>query len=368
MDCGVDDIAIEDIVASTRIRLARNIKDRKFPNWCNDDELADIFNFLSATVTDAAKSLHKPCKLKTYRISDLGSPDYIEALCSSNFISKELLDRPPEGSGFVSDTKFNFSSDFFSVMINEEDHLRIQYFTGTYDLHKAWEKADELDNEISKRVDYAFNRKLGYLTACPSNLGTGMRASVMLAIPGLVIMNEFESTCRAIDRLGFNVRGCNGEGTSTLSCLIQISNRGTLGMSEQQVLADLTEIVDEVIYQERKARLYAMRKTPERLNDFVARGIAIVQNARIINSEDAANALYAVAFGILLGMVSGFSIEKCQKATFDSKHSSIRMLMAKDFSTAEIDNPDMRDAYRARLLRAATKNAKFIPWPDSRWE
>lgn len=367
-DCSGTDIPLKDIVVSTRIRLARNISGCKFPNWCSEEELNGIFNTLSTAVSDAAKAVDPSSRMKVYRMDEFGADGATEALCSGNFISKELLDRPPSGAGFVSDTTFKTRSDFFSVMINEEDHLRIQHFSGEYDLMRSWRLADELDTEIGKRVGYAFNRRLGFLTACPSNLGTGMRASVMLAVHGLAMINEFDSSCRAVDRLGFNVRGCNGESTVTSSCMIQVSNRGTLGLSETRVLADLGDVVDELILQERKARIYLMRRTPERLNDYVARAVAVLQSARIINSEDAVNALAAVEFGISLGMVSGITAAKCRKLSNDSMPGPVRKAVEKKFSPEAADNPDTRDAFRAKQLRTAMKSAEFVPWPDLVWE
>ncbi len=349
------------VVVSSRIRLARNLADAPFPDWAPPDDRLRVF----ARVVQAAvpAGVEVGMALEAAQVAD--DEDLAGCLYESHCISHDLLGRGP-GAGFLLDANASPNdSQRFSMMVNEEDHIRIQVFRADYRLEDAWKAADRFDTALERRLRYAFSKKLGYLTACPSNLGTGMRASVMLALPGLVACNEFESTCRAVDRLGFNARGLNGENSSTSSCLVQISNRGTLGFSEADVIARLEKIVNEVIRVERQARRYSMTKGCVFLNDMVARGLAVLQSAHIITAEEAQNALASVRLGVSLGMVRHVRAEEIDAISAACGHYALRRALLLDGAIREeVDDPDFRDAARANFIRPNLARASFHPLPE----
>ena len=349
------------VVVSSRIRLARNLADAPFPDWATIDQLNEIFQRVVDAATDAGEDVGM--NLKYGLIGE--DENFAGLLFERQLISRDLISRGA-AAGYILDLDAKSQSDMrFSVMVNEEDHLRIQVIRFDDRIEDAWSFADKYDTALSRRLPYAFSKKLGYLTACPSNLGTGMRASFMLSLPGLVACDEFESTCRAIDRLGFNARGVNGENSSTPSCMVQISNRGTLGFSEGDVIARLRKVVDEVVRVECQARRYSMTKGALFLNDMVARSLAVLQNARMIQADEAQNALTAVRLGVELGLVRHFRVDEAETLSGECGRYALRSsLLQEGFSAENLDNPDFRDAIRADILRKALSNATFNPLPD----
>ncbi len=346
------------IVVSSRIRLARNLAEAPFPDWAPPDDRLRVFSRVVQAALPAGADVGMP--LEYAQVSD--NENLAGCLYESHYISRDLLGRGP-GAGYLLEADIRPDApEHFSMMINEEDHIRIQVFRSDYQLEKAWKTADRFDTALERRLGYAFSKKLGYLTACPSNLGTGMRASVMLALPGLVACDEFESTCRAVDRLGFNARGVNGENTSTSSCLVQISNRGTLGFSETDVIARLKKVVDEVIRVERQARLYSLTKGTLFLNDMVSRGLAVLQGAYVITAEEAQNAITCVRLGVSLGMVRHARVEDLDALSAACGHYALRQsLLLEGATQEEVDDPDSRDASRADLVRNVLARASFHP-------
>lgn len=344
------------IVLSSRIRLARNLAGERFPDWSDADALSRIF----LKVANAAEAAGMALGLRLLAI-DLGKysdSDIVRSLCESNVISQTLLDRG-EGAGFLipvaSDTDLNVP---FSLMVNEEDHIRLQVVRHDEDLEAAYQAADLFDTELGQHLDYAFGKRLGYLTSCPSNLGTGLRASMMLALPGLYLLDDFDAVCRAVDRLGYNTRGRNGEGTNATGGVVQISSRGTLGFTESEVIIGLHKVVDEVIRCERQARRHLLHKEPVVLEDYVARAFSLLRNARLLGSDEAYASLMAIRLGHELGLVRRIAkgmIDELLRATSPA-HTQHMMAGAK-MPAERIENPDERDAFRADLVRDALRRA-----------
>ncbi len=361
----VPDAKLGKVVVSSRIRLARNLADEPFPDWASTGRLEEILVKVAEAAVAAGDEIGMP--LSAYRLEDGTILNFAGRLFEAHFISRDLMNRGA-GAGYLlaQAGKNGVAGSSFAMMVNEEDHLRIQVFRDDYALEDAWKLADRFDTALSKRLAYAFSKKLGYLTACPSNLGTGMRASVMLSLPGLVACDEFESTCRAVDRLGFNARGVNGENTSTSSCLVQISNRGTLGFSETDVIARLKKVVDEVVRVELQARRYSMTKGAVFLDDMVARSLSLLQFAYILQAEEALNALTAVRLGVELGMVRHLRISEVESLEAACGHYAILGDLIADGCTAEeADDPDVRDQFRASMVRRAVARATLHPFSDN---
>ena len=348
------------VVLSSRVRLARNIAGEHFPDWSSPQALKRVFVRASKAALAAGHDLG--IELEAFRAN--ADEDLAGCLYESHLISKDLMNRG-DGAGILLPVPGQKRSDCLSIMINEEDHIRIQAFNGNYNLEATWKLADAFDSALEKYIDYAFSKKQGYLTSCPSNLGTGMRASVMLTLPGLLVCNEFDSTCRAVDRLGFNVRGLNGENTSTSSCIVQISNRGTLGFSEKNVINRLKKVVDEVIRIENQARLYAVRKAPVMLNDILGRSLSLLQYARVLQSEEAINALSAVRLGVELGLISRVTLAEIEGLSATCGYYATRKeLLLSGCPREQVDDPDVRDIFRSDLVRKIISRAKLTLLPE----
>lgn len=351
------------IVLSTRVRLARNFANAKFPQWASPQEREDTFRTAAAAVDAAAKDIGLRCS--AIRLNS--AKDLSEKLCENRLVSRDLLDAG-DGAGFAVVTrKRNFPDDellnSIVVMINEEDHLRIQSFRQGYDLAGAWAAADKFDTTLSRHADYAFSKQLGYLTACPSNIGTGLRASVMMTLPGLLVCNELEPVYRAIERLGYNVRGMYGEGTnsSAPSFLAQVSNRGTLGLNENDVIASLGKIVDEVVRVEIQARRYAMAHESLYLADEVSRSLGLLKSAMLLGHDEFVSAMHMVRFGIETGLIAGCEaglVDRMLMSAGDSAVSSFdvgRRGITRDM----VESNDYPDVVRSIMAQALLEDAKI---------
>ncbi len=344
------------IVLSSRIRLARNLAGERFPDWSDPDALSRIFLKVANAAEAAGSALG--LRLLAVDIAKYNGSDVIQSLCESNVISQTLLDRGA-GAGFLIPAECKTDIHVpFSLMVNEEDHVRLQVVRLDEDLMAAWRTADLFDSELEKHLSFSFGKRLGYLTACPSNLGTGLRASVMLALPGLYLLGDFDAVCRAIDRLGYNTRGRNGEGTNSTGGVVQISSRGTLGFTEAEVITGLLQIVDEVVRCERQARRHLLRREPAVLHDHIARALALLRNARLLNSDETYAALMAVRLGHELGLVRRVSMDMINELLRATSPAHTQHMMATTkMPPAAIESPDGRDIFRANLVRDSLRRA-----------
>ena len=196
----------------------------------------------------------------------------------------------------------------FSLMINEEDHLRIQVMQSGFNLQSVWEQINAIDTAIEQKVTYAFHERLGYLTACPTNVGTGMRVSVMLHLPALVITNQIEKVFRSLQKISLAVRGLFGEGSQAMGDFYQISNQITLGRSEDELVQQVNDIVPVIIDYERKARQFLVKESQKNLHDKVSRAYGILRTAQTISSEETMHLLSSVRMGVNLGLIPDLPI------------------------------------------------------------
>lgn len=201
-------------------------------------------------------------------------------LVEKHLISPQLAEESGDGAVILS------SGEDISIMINEEDHLRIQCLSPGLQLHETLQKANQLDDLIENGVDYAFDETLGYLTSCPTNVGTGIRASAMMHLPGLVLTQQIKQIIPAIHQLGLVVRGIYGEGSEAIGNIFQISNQVTLGTSEENIVSDLTSVIRQIITQERSAREALVQTSNIQLEDRVYRSLGVLQNSRIIETKE----------------------------------------------------------------------------------
>ncbi|MFS0784178.1 protein arginine kinase [Bacillus sp. 1P06AnD] len=285
-----------DIVLSSRIRLARNLTDYVFPTLLKQEE----GNAVVREIEKQLFSLHDKEGFEFIKMADI-QPLEKHILVEKHAISPLLAEDSPYGACLIS------QDEKMSIMINEEDHIRIQCMLSGLQLNEALKLANELDDQIEDRLDYAFDEKRGYLTSCPTNTGTGLRASVMMHLPGLVLTQQMKNIVPAINQLGLVVRGIYGEGSEALGDIFQISNQITLGKSEIDIVEDLKSVVVQIITQERLAREALVKTSNIQLEDRVYRSWGVLTNARMIDLKEAARCLSDVRLGIDLGYIPNVS-------------------------------------------------------------
>ncbi len=280
-----------DMVLSTRIRLARNLRDVPFTHRARDEQLHGVL----ASVTHAVGSsgtLKGGLFLKMQECSAIDR----QVLVERHLVSHELGDGArPRGIYVAPD-------DRISIMVNEEDHLRLQSLTPGFQLAEAWALADATDDELDHTLEYAFSDEIGYLTACPTNAGTGLRASVLIHLPALVLLEEIQRVLKSIMQVGLNVRGLYGEHSEIMGNLFQISNQTTLGRGERDSIESLERVTKQIIETEERARERMLRDARTQLEDKVWRAYGTLRYCRSIQAKEVINLCSAVRLGVAMGL------------------------------------------------------------------
>jgi len=283
-----------DVVISSRLRLARNLATYPF--------LSRLAAGQRDTIIDEVKEAVKNSNFlkKSYFISSTDLPELDrQFLLERHLVSRELI--VEEGKSAVAITP----DEMVSLMVIEEDHLRLQVFQSGLNLVETWRIADEIDSELEKDLDYAFDATLGYLTACPTNVGTGIRASCMLHLPSLVLTKQVHKVLQALSKLNLAVRGLYGEGTQASGNFFQFSNQITLGQPEEEIISNLEGVIRQVIAHEREAREYLKKKRKSKMEDQIWRALAALKAARMMSSSEAIQLLSLVQVGIDVGVLEG---------------------------------------------------------------
>ncbi|GIW97617.1 MAG: protein-arginine kinase [Pirellulaceae bacterium] len=313
-----------DIVISTRIRLARNLADYPFVRKASDEEKVQIVKMLRARVA-TLPSWSRAVFLDVDQLDELDRQFLVER----QLMSRELAD----GEG---DRAVVFDPhERFSLMINEEDHLRLQVIHSGLDLESAWSEIDTLDSELESKVNYAFHDRFGYLTACPTNVGTGLRVSVMMHLPALVITREIEKVFRSMHKINVAVRGLYGEGSQYMGDFYQISNQVTLGRTEEVLMDTVREIVPRIIEYERRARMFLLKEGEQDLHDEVSRAFGILCTAKKISSEETLHYLSKVRLGINLGLIRSVDVATINKLFLNTQPAHIQKIRGKHLPVAE---------------------------------
>jgi len=332
------------VVLMTRIRLARNLAGQPFPGWAKEAQKREIRDQVMQAVA-ALPQMKRGLAIPVETLDDLQK----QILVERHLISRELC-HSKSGSGIV------ISKDqSVVVMVNEEDHLRIQVLRGGFQFKKVWSTINTLDSDLEEHIDYAFSPKLGYLSACPTNLGTGIRASAMMHLPALVITSQMEKVVRAVNQLGMAVRGLFGEGSDASGSIFQISNQTTLGESEEEIIKHLHGVLTTIVDQELNAREKLGESEPHKLHDKIGRAFGILQNGHLLNSSEAMNLLSLIRLGIDLGVM-----DEAQRAVVDRLFIECQPGHIQHAAKGAFD-PNQRDFLRATRLRA--EFAK-VPAPD----
>jgi protein arginine kinase len=323
-----------DIVISCRIRLARNLAEFPFISRCTPADRGEVDKHLRQHVIHVATA----GDLEYISVNDLKGVDR-QFLVERQLISREHAES--EGARGVAIA----GNEQVSLMVNEEDHLRIQVMHSGLDLQSAWQQINEIDNILCEQVVFAFHPKLGFLTACPTNVGTGMRVSVMLHLPALVITRQIDKVFRSLQKIGLAVRGLYGEGSQAMGDFYQISNQITLGKSEEQLVSQVSDIVPKIIEYERKAREVLVKESHDTLHDRVSRAYGILRTAQTISSEETMHLLSSVRMGVNLGLISDVAIPTLNELFIHTQPAHLQKLRG-----AELDTAD-RNIERARYLR-----------------
>jgi len=332
------------VVLMTRIRLARNLDRMPFPGWAKEDQRREVL----AKCAQAVSSLPQMRRGMSVAVEDLSDLER-QILVERHLISRELC-HGKAGAGLV------VSKDQSCVvMINEEDHLRIQVLRAGFQFKKVWGTINALDTDLEEHLDYAFNSRLGYLTACPTNLGTAMRASTMMHLPALVISGQMEKVVRAVNQLGMAVRGLFGEGSDASGSIFQISNQTTLGETEEDIIKHLTGVLNTIIEQELNARERLVEAEPTKLFDKIGRAYGILQHGFLLNSGEAMNLLSLIRLGIDLGVFPDSHRAVVDRLFIECQPGHIQ------HSAKGSVEAGQRDVLRGQLIR--TEFAK-LPGPD----
>lgn len=334
------DGAVDEIAISSRVRLARNLRGHPFPGWADTNARRSVCEFLCQAIGETACLTH-PRIIRMEAIEEVDR----SVLQERHVISRELVERC-EGSALVLS-----EDDGIAVMVNEEDHLRLQAIASGMDLCAVWERVDRLDTALEARVPYAFSKTLGYLTACPSNVGTALRASVMLHLSGLKLTNDLDGVLNGVEKLGYAVRGIMGEGTDASGNLYQISNQGTLGQTEQGILDGLAALVNEVVEHERNARARLMEDRHNDVLDHVARAYGTLLHARVLPSGEAIELLCALRLGVELGLVRHMTASRVHELLLLTQPGHLQKM------SGSVLDPETRDVVRATLVRRRVRSA-----------
>ena len=327
------------IVLMTRIRLARNLAGHPFPGWAKPAQREKVLEACRAALTGTAAMKRG----LAVGVGDLGELER-KILVERHLISRELSGSK-QGSGVV------ISKDqSFSVMINEEDHLRIQILRAGFNLKKAWAAINEMDSLLEDSLDFAFSPDLGYLTACPTNLGTGMRASAMMHLPALVIASQMEKVVRAVNQLGMVVRGLFGVGSDASGSIFQISNQTTLGESEEEILKRLSGVLQSIIEHELNARARLLEADSGKLFDKIGRAYGILQNGHLLSSGEAMNLLSLIRLGVDIGVLPDAQRPVIDRLFIEAQPGHLQHAQKGEF------DPGQRDLLRAVRLRSEFAN------------
>ncbi len=328
-----------DIVMCSRIRLARNLATFPFINRASRAEKIDIERDVKSALLSCGFDLH-------YQDVHSLNPLDRQFLVERQLISRELMSSEgPRGVAIG-------PQENISVMVNEEDHLRIQVMHSGLSLHDVWEQINKLDDALEEELDYAFSPQLGYLTACPTNVGTGIRVGVMLHLPALVQTKDIDKVFRALHKINLAVRGLYGEGTQAFGDFYQISNQQTLGKSEAEIIRTLSDVVPQIIEYERRARKDLVEKRRQHLHDQVSRAYGVLKTAHTISSEETMHLLSSVRMGINLGLIDDLEIPTVNELFIHTQPAHLQKIQGRHL---EVDD---RNIARASYLRIRLGNGR----------
>lgn len=326
------------IVMSSRIRLARNIKDAAFPGWAKKPERVRVLELIRPAIEG----------LPEMKDSFSEAMDTLTTLEKNILVERHLISRDHAAKSAGSGIVLNHD-ETLCVMINEEDHLRMQSLRHGLQLRQAWAAIDQADSALEKKLEFAFSPELGYLTACPTNIGTGIRVSAMLHLPGLVLAEQINPIIQSVNKLGLAVRGLYGEGTEALGNVFQVSNQMTLGESESAIVERLEKVLAQIIEHEENARATLLEKKPKVVFNHIGRAYGILANAHSISSKETMNLLSLMRLGVDLGLFPGMDRSLVDELFILTQPAHLQKQHSEKLSAEE------RDLLRADMVRERLK-------------
>ncbi len=336
------------IVLSSRIRLARNLASSPFPGWGSEAQRRAVLH----TCMEGISRVPQFGGGATLELDELSALEKL-VLVERHLISRELMNAKSAAGVVIS------ADQSCSIMINEEDHLRIQMVRCGLEFTELWKQVNNIDSAIEDELDYAFSNELGYLTACPTNIGTGLRASAMMHLPGLVLSGNMDKVIRMVNQVGIAVRGLFGEGSDATGSIFQISNQQTLGESERAIIKRLGNVLGSIIEQEQNARQKLVEEKPDKIFDKVGRARGILQNGHLLSSEEAMNLLSLTRLAVDLQMLPEEWRAVVDRLLVEIQPGHMQYLAGKEIS------PSKRDALRARHVREQFAEAPPLKFTEN---
>lgn len=328
--------ADSDVVISSRVRLARNLETYPFAEKITEAQAVKLVD----EVKQIAGSLNERTNRKFYACSISTLSEIDKTAMVERHIVSPLLAEKKQTTGLILS-----EDETVSIMINEEDHLRIQAIVGGFNIEQAYEEADKIDDIAYEKLHFAYDEKYGYLTSCPTNAGTGMRASCMVFLPALSSARMIQKLLEEVGKYGVTIRGIYGEGTKSLGSIYQISNQKTMGISESEIIENLKRIVMQVVKQERKRREYMLSVNADEIEDQVFRSYGVLRYARQISSDDAMALLSQLKFGVDCGLIKFDRVFNIHKLMMGVQPGCLQWTLGKNVGSAT------RDQSRAEYIR-----------------
>lgn len=332
-----------DVILSSRVRLARNFKKYPFPHRTTPEQQRQI-------IEETKNALFSGNQMMSENFSyiDFAGLDAVEkaVLVEKHVVSKELLETNRLCGVLLS------RDERISIMINEEDHLRIQCLATGMQLTEAWETCTNIDDLLSESIDFSWDENLGYLTSCPTNIGTAIRASVMMHLPALTMTGYIKPVLEALGKLGMAVRGMYGENTEASGNMFQLSNQITLGKSEEDILLSIRNITSQIVEQERSLRQHLLNENKYQLEDRIFRSFGILQNSRIISTDECLRRLSDLRLGVDMGIIEDISIESINELMLMVQPGNLQK------KEGRILDANERDIVRAKLVREILNKQK----------
>ncbi len=323
-----------DVVVSSRVRLARNLKEWYFPSRMTPLQGSEVYEKIVNSANYG--------ETNAFKMKDIPKIEQ-HMLVEKHVISPTLL-MNQEISGFIMN-----KDETETIMINEEDHIRIQVLTAGLSLQQSYLKANQIDDFLESHLNYAFDEKLGFLTACPTNLGTGLRASVMLHLPALEMTKEINQLITMLNQFGLAVRGVYGEGTKALGSLYQLSNQSTLGDKEEGIVQKIEQLCRQIAAKEKDSRKKLLENNGVYFEDKIYRAYGLLKHTRTISAEEAVKLISLVKLGINLGLIENNTIELMDQLFVQIQPANIQYLSRQEMTS------DERDVKRAQILRERIK-------------
>ena len=332
-----------DIVISSRIRLARNLQGYSFPHLLSHEQAMQLVEKIASVMANAPAEEANKFEMLYMK--------YLSPLDRQVLVEKHLIS--PQQAESEAGALLLSKEEDLAIMINEEDHLRIQCLLPGLQLAEAFAAANRVDDLLEEKLDIAYDNQFGYITACPTNLGTGLRASVMLHLPALVLTKQADELFAAVNKVGMTVRGLYGEGTKSSGNMFQLSNQVTLGLAEEEVISRLNKVAMQVIEQEREARLWLQKQNDKALADGIWRAYGILANARIMSAGEMMERCSQVRLGIDMGILANLDAATITRIMVGTQPAFVQKR-----SNQELD-AQSRDWQRAQMIRELLREGRI---------